>query len=90
MKNSLRRKLLDNADNVVSGMVEAAEEALSEIGQRNGVSEVDLAKLIANKRTDSVRNAMVRQIADAEEQALIDKFNRQVEADYDEAPEDSS
>lgn len=76
-KQSLRQRLRNDAVAQLTGLVNAADKALTKIAHPAGIGVIDLAKMIGSSQTDSTEKMLVTKLADRKEAELVKIYDAQ-------------
>lgn len=75
--STLRQKLLADAEAQLEAIEAQALGALDRVAKMNGVDTIDLGKLVTTKRVASIRQNMIRDIANKKEAELVKMYSQQ-------------
>lgn len=78
-KPTLRQMLLADASTKLAKIESEVEALMSDVADREGLDPTMLAKLVANNRNASIKQALVRDIANQAERELIERYSKQID-----------
>lgn len=73
----LRDRLRADCEEKLDLMIDMASEAIGDVVSHTGVAVVEVAKLIGNTRTDTLRNTVLRRMVNKAEAELVELYNDQ-------------
>jgi hypothetical protein len=72
--STLQEKLKEVATRELESRELAAKDALAEVCSNSGISTMEMARLLAGSRTDTLRKRLVRRISSRLENALLERY----------------